>query len=305
MSQNSDILRYFREKLPELQINEQVSMKERTSFRIGGPCDVMLLPKSAAELRAAWLALRELGVRPLVLGACTNVLIPDEGLRGVVIETRDGLGALRQVDDTHIEAECGATLAKLSLLAASLDLAGLEFAQGIPGSVGGGVYMNAGAYGGEIRQTAEKTATLTGDGTPRDYVGGEQGFHYRGSAFQNMDGMILSTVFALQKGSHEEIRAKMQDFSQRRREKQPLELPSAGSAFKRPEGHYAAALIEEAGLKGFRVGGAAVSEKHAGFLVNLGGATAKDVLSLVEQVQKRVLETSGVELEPEIRLFRG
>lgn len=305
MTQNTEIVRYFREKLPEIEIKEQVSMKEHTSFRIGGPCDIMLLPHSVGQLQAARQALSQLHVQPLVLGAGTNVLIPDEGLRGVVIETKEGLCGLRQLDDTRIEAECGATMAKLSLLAASLGLSGLEFAQGIPGTVGGGVYMNAGAYGGEIRQVAEKTTAMLPDGSLQEFVGAAQGFRYRGSAFQGTDGMVLTTVFALTPADHGEIRSRMQDYSQRRRDKQPLELPSAGSAFKRPEGYFAAALIEEAGLKGLQVGGAAVSEKHAGFIVNLGGATAKDVLDLVDLVQKRVLEDSGVELEPEIRLIRG
>ena len=302
MSQIAEILREIREKLPDLPIKEQEPMRLHTSFRIGGPCDAMVLPRSVEELRAVLAFLGELGVSPLILGAGTNVLAPDEGIRGIVLVTKN-LTTLEQTGETVLTAGCGAAMSRLSNFALELGLTGLEFAQGIPGTVGGGVYMNAGAYDGEIKNVAVKTEFLSFDGTMRTFAGETQGFRYRGSAFQGMEGVIVETEFCLQPGDPAAIREKMQDFAQRRRTKQPLELPSAGSTFKRPEGHYAGALIQEAGLKGFRVGGAAVSEKHAGFVVNLGDATAKDVLMLIETVQQRVFEKTGVTLEPEVRLL--
>lgn len=302
MSQIADILREIRAKLPDLPILEREPMRDHTSFRIGGPCDGMILPRTVAELREALLLLRTLGVRPIILGAGTNVLAPDEGISGIVLVTKN-LTAIRQTGNTVLTACCGAAMSRLSNAAQELGLTGLEFAQGIPGTVGGGVFMNAGAYDGEIKNVAAQTVFLTLDGELRTYAGEEQGFRYRGSAFQAMDGVIVETEFHLQPGDRAAIRAKMQDFAQRRRNKQPLELPSAGSTFKRPEGHFAGALIQEAGLKGFRVGGAAVSEKHAGFVVNLGDATAKDVRTLIETVQQRVYEKTGVTLEPEVRLL--
>ena len=303
MCQIADIYRKLREKLPDLVIKEQEPMKLHTSFRIGGPCDLMVLPASAAELRTVLSVLHGDGIRPVILGAGTNVLVSDAGIRGVVICTKDALTALASPEDGVIVCQSGVSMAKLANFAASLGLTGLEFAQGIPGTVGGGVFMNAGAYGGEIRDVAVQTTVLCLDGSERLYVGEEQGFGYRRSALQQADGVIYETVFRLQKGNSGEIQATMKDFAQRRRSKQPLELPSAGSTFKRPEGHFAGRLIEEAGLKGFRVGGAAVSEKHAGFVVNLGGATAADVLALVRTVQERVLAGSGILLEPEIRMI--
>lgn len=278
-------------------------MKNHTSFRIGGPCDLMLCPKSVEELQQSLSALRQFEERPLILGGGTNVLVPDSGIPGVVIVTKEGMNRITQVDETTVAAECGAMMTKLSIYAMEHSLTGLEFAQGIPGSVGGAVYMNAGAYDGETRNVAYKTTFLTMDGELQEYVGDAQRLTYRNSAFQNMDGLIVETEFRFVPGSTVEIREKMQDYAYRRRTKQPLEYPSAGSTFKRPTGYFAGALIEEAGLKGFRIGGAGVSEKHAGFVVNYGGATAADVLAVIQTVQNRVYENSGVMLEPEVRLL--
>lgn len=302
MSKITELTGELREKLPGLEIKAGEPMAAHTSFRIGGPSALMLLPASAEELTEALRLLHARGVRPLLLGAGTNVLAPDEGLPGVTVLTR-GVSAIEQTGPDTVAACCGALLSRLAVFAQERGLAGLEFAHGIPGTVGGGVFMNAGAYGGEIRQVAVRTTVILPDGTLKDYAGEEQGFCYRGSAFQAAKGTVLRTEFRLTPGDPAEIRARMQDLAQRRRSKQPLELPSAGSAFKRPEGHYAGALIEAAGLKGFRIGGAAVSEKHAGFVVNLGGATAADVRALLAAVQQRVFEQSGVMLEPEIRLL--
>lgn len=293
------------EKLPSLTLKREELLSHHTSFRIGGPAEVMAFPHTVGELSDLLRTVSALGVRPALLGAGTNVLAPDEGLRGLVIVTRDCLMCLERTDETHIAALAGVSMAKLAIFAQEANLTGLEFAHGIPGTVGGGVYMNAGAYGGEIMQVAEKTDFLRMDGSMQTFTGVAQGFAYRTSAFQSMQGVIVRTVFALTQGKREAIRAHMQELAEKRRASQPLELPSAGSAFKRPVGGYAAALIEQAGLKGFQVGGAAVSEKHAGFIVNRGGATAADVLKLIEIVQKRVLENSGIALEPEIRLWKG
>lgn len=293
------------EKLPSLTLKREELLSHHTSFRIGGPAEVMAFPHTVGELSDLLRTVSALGVRPALLGAGTNVLAPDEGLRGLVIVTRDCLMCLERTDETHIAALAGVSMAKLAIFAQEANLTGLEFAHGIPGTVGGGVYMNAGAYGGEIMQVAEKTDFLRMDGSMQTFTGVAQGFAYRTSAFQSMQGVIVRTVFALTEGKREAIRAHMQELAEKRRASQPLELPSAGSAFKRPVGGYAAALIEQAGLKGFQVGGAAVSEKHAGFIVNRGGATAADVLKLIEIVQKRVLENSGIALEPEILLWKG
>ena len=293
------------EKLPSLTLKREELLSHHTSFRIGGPAEVMAFPHTVGELSDLLRTVSALGVRPALLGAGTNVLAPDEGLRGLVIVTRDCLMCLERTDETHIAALAGVSMAKLAIFAQEANLAGLEFAHGIPGTVGGGVYMNAGAYGGEIMRVAEKTDFLRMDGSMQTFTGVAQGFAYRTSAFQSMQGVIVRTVFALTEGKREAIRAHMQELAEKRRASQPLELPSAGSAFKRPVGGYAAALIEQAGLKGFQVGGAAVSEKHAGFIINRGGATAADVLKLIEIVQKRVLENSGIALEPEIRLWKG
>lgn len=281
----------------------QEPLAAHTSFRIGGPAELMLFPSCAGELAQILRACFRLELKPVILGAGTNVLAPDEGLRGAVICTRDCLTGMERRGETEIAVNSGVTLAKAAMYAYELGLTGLEFAQGIPGTVGGGVYMNAGAYGGEIRQVAAATTVLLPDGTEKCFAGEDQGFAYRRSAFMETDCVITQTVFRLMPGDRTAIKAKMKELADRRCASQPLELPSAGSTFKRPVGGYAAALIEQAGLKGLCVGGAAVSEKHAGFVVNRGGATAQDVLTLIAQIQQRVYDHSGIRLEPEVRLL--
>ena len=305
MSQFEILAKELQAVLPDLEIKLDEPMKLHTSFRIGGPCDLVVIPHSAEELASCLAFFHGKGIRPLVFGAGSNVLVPDEGIRGAAIITRGALDRIWLKDETTVVAESGVTLAQLALFAAEEDLTGLEFAQGIPGTVGGGIYMNAGAYGGELKDAAVRTRIIRMDGTAEDVCGEAQGFRYRNSAFQTMDAVIAEAEFSLKKGDRTEIRAAMQDFAARRCSKQPLELPSAGSTFKRPEGYFAAALIEQAGLKGFRVGDAAVSEKHAGFVVNLGNATAEDVLAVIRGVQERVFAHAGVMLEPEVRLIRG
>lgn len=276
-------------------------LSKHTSFRIGGPAELMVFPRTAQELSLVLRLAASENIDPVILGAGTNVLAPDQGKRGLILCTRDCLSGLQRVDDTAIRVMAGVLMARAAVFAREQGLAGMEFAHGIPGTVGGGIYMNAGAYGGELCQIAEKTRIMTMDGEIAEYVGGAQGFGYRTSAFQSIPCVILESVFRLRPGDPGEINARMQDLASRRRSSQPLEMPSAGSTFKRPQGGYAAALIEQGGLKGQGVGGAQVSTKHAGFVVNCGGATEKDVLSTIEMIQKRVYETSGILLEPEVR----
>lgn len=291
--------------LPRFALCEEEKLSKHTSFRIGGAAELMAFPRNREELSAVLRAAKEFGVVPRILGAGTNVLAPDEGVRGLVICLRDTFMGLALLDGNCIEAMAGMTLAQTAMFAARNGLSGLEFAHGIPGTVGGGIYMNAGAYGGELKDVAVRTEYMDLDGNCRWFEGAEQGFAYRNSAFQAMQGVIVRTVFQLVPSTEAEVRARIYELNEKRRASQPLEMPSAGSTFKRPAQGYAAALIEQAGLKGFQVGGAAVSEKHAGFVVNLGGATAKDVLDLVEQVKQRVYENSGITLEPEVRLWEA
>lgn len=288
---------------PGIELREQEPLRAHTSFQIGGPAALMALPKTPGELQRLLMAARECGVRLRVLGAGTNVLAPDAGLPELVICTRGCLLGLRLLDGGRLEAMAGETLSRAAVFAREHSRTGLEFAHGIPGTVGGGVYMNAGAYGGELAQIAVETTVLLTDGTQRVLRGEEQAFGYRTSAFEKLDCVIVKTVFELHPGDPGQIQARMRELMEKRRASQPLELPSAGSTFKRPQGAYAGALIERAGLKGKGVGGAQVSEKHAGFVVNTGGATASDVLQTIRMVQDRVFEDSGFRLEPEVRIW--
>ena len=302
MSQK-DNLQLLRAMCPDAAFAENEPLSAHTSFRIGGPAALMAFPKNEDELAVLLRAASQCGVKPRILGAGTNVLAPDEGLDGLVICTKDCLLGLRALEGGRIEAMAGETLAHAAVFARGQSLTGLEFAHGIPGTVGGGVYMNAGAYGGEIAQVAEETTVLMADGTRRVLRGAEQAFAYRTSAFERMECIIVKTVFALRPGDAGEIGARMRELMEKRRTSQPLELPSAGSTFKRPAGAYAGALIEASGLKGRGVGGAEVSRKHAGFVVNRGGATARDVLETIKLVQETVYADSGFRLEPEVRIW--
>ena len=288
---------------PGIELREQEPLRAHTSCQIGGPAALMAFPKTPGELQRLLMAARECGVRLRVLGAGTNVLAPDAGLPELVICTRGCLLGLRLLDGGRLEAMAGETLSRAAVFAREHARTGLEFAHGIPGTVGGGVYMNAGAYGGELAQIAVETTVLLTDGTQRVLRGEEQAFGYRTSAFEKLDCVIVKTVFELRPGDPGQIQARMRELMEKRRASQPLELPSAGSTFKRPQGAYAGALIERTGLKGKGVGGAQVSEKHAGFVVNTGGATASDVLQTIRMVQDRVFEDSGFRLEPEVRIW--
>ena len=263
----------------------------------------MVFPNTVEQLRQVILACQRYAVKPRILGCGSNVLAPDEGVRGIVICTRECLMGLELCEDRYVIAMSGMTLAQTAMFAARNSLSGLEFAHGIPGSVGGGVYMNAGAYGGELKDCCIWTEFMDLKGEITRIEGEAQGFAYRKSAFQELDGIILRSCFALVPSEETAVRGKIKELNDRRRASQPLELPSAGSTFKRPATGYAAALIEEAGLKGLQVGGAQVSVKHSGFVVNTGGATARDVLELIALVQQKVEAHSGILLEPEVRLW--
>lgn len=299
----TDFQRKITAFLPEIELKMDEPMEKHTSFRIGGPAEVMAFPKNEAEVSSLLKACRDLGVRHAILGAGTNVLAPDEGMPGLVICLKDALVGMEQVGENTVRVSAGVTMARAANFAASLGLGGLEFAHGIPGTVGGGVYMNAGAYGGEISQVCSRVCVMDGEGNQRLLTAKEMGFSYRFSRMQLKSDIILWAEFLLSPKPEAEIREKMQELIGKRRASQPLELPSAGSAFKRPATGYAAAMIDKAGLRGFQIGGAAVSAKHAGFVVNLGGATAADVRALLQAVADKVEETEGTRLEPEIRIW--
>jgi UDP-N-acetylmuramate dehydrogenase len=278
-------------------------MSRHTSFRIGGGVEVLAFPKSREELSALLKRCQELDVKPVILGAGTNVLAPDEGMKGVVICLKDCLDGMELLDDAHIRVMAGVTMTRAAVFAANHGLGGMEFAHGIPGTVGGGVYMNAGAYGGEICQVCTKVGVMDMQGNTRILNNEEMAFSYRHSRLEDTGEIVLYAEFSLTPSTTEEVRGKMQELMSKRKASQPLDLPSAGSAFKRPVGGYAAALIDQTGLKGYQVGGAAVSTKHAGFAVNLGGATAEDVKNLLQQVSDKVFDATGIRLEPEVRIW--
>lgn len=286
----------------ELRFHERMS--KHTSFRIGAGAEVMAFPKNTEQLRAVLTAANATGCQCRILGAGTNILAPDEGLGGVVICLKDCLDGTYQLDATHIRIMAGVTMTRAAMFAAGLGLSGLEFAHGIPGTVGGGVYMNAGAYGGEICQVCESVEVMDQNGEVKTLSAEDMEFSYRHSRLEKEFGIVTSAVFHLIPKPEEEIKSVMRELMKKRSASQPLDMPSAGSAFKRPAHGYAAALIDEAGLKGFRVGNAAVSEKHAGFVVNLGGASAGEVRELLRQVSDCVFDKSGIRLEPEVRIWK-
>lgn len=274
-------------------------MAKHTSFRIGGPADVLAQPADEAELAALLKRAAEHAVPVTLVGNGSNLLVRDKGIRGLVIKLSNIFSSIT-VDGNVLTFGSGISLAMASKKAASLSLSGLEFAVGIPGTIGGAVYMNAGAYDGEMAKVVTCVRVMDMQGKISELQASELDFAYRHTALQNSGWIVISVTVALQPGEAESIAAKMADFSQRRISKQPLELPSAGSMFKRPPGYFAGTLIEQTGLKGYTVGGAQVSTKHAGFVVNVGGATAQDVLQLISDVQSKVFAAHGVRLEPEV-----
>lgn len=292
----------LRAAVPQGAILREEPMWRHTSFRIGGPAEFYIQPSGEAELLSAIRFLRRAGQPYIVIGNGTNLLVHDAGIRGVVIEAGHGCSAIR-IQDTAVTAEAGILLSRLANAALEHGLSGLEFAAGIPGSLGGAVVMNAGAYGGEMKDVVVRTRYFDGNtGEVREIAGAAHQFGYRKSVFGAGD-VVLSAQMELSHGDKAEIAALMKDLNQRRKDKQPIELPSAGSTFKRPEGQFAGKLIADAGLAGYRVGGACVSEKHCGFVVNDKNATCADVRRLMEHIQQVVYERFGVELEPEVRFL--
>jgi len=286
-----------------LTISWDEPLQNHTSFRIGGPVEAMLFPKGEGELIQAVNRLEEAGCDPLLMGNGSNLLAADGPIDRVAIKTHDGVSGLKQLDSQTIYASSGTLLSRAAVFAQSLGLTGLEFAHGIPGTLGGALVMNAGAYGGEMAQVVTQVRYL--DERRRLQTGGGEAmdFSYRHSRFFHTNDVILGANLTLTPGNSVEIQAKMDELAERRRTSQPLNLPSAGSTFKRPTGGYAAALIDEAGLKGYAVGGAQVSEKHAGFVVNRGGATCDDVCRLMDHIRETVFRQTGIMLEPEVQLI--
>ena len=276
-------------------------MARHTTFRVGGPADVMFFPASAEQITAALEAAAGLGVPALVVGNGSNLLVRDGGIRGLVVALGEGYSAVACEGET-ITAQAGASLARVAQAAQAAGLAGLEFASGIPGSLGGGCAMNAGAYGGQLSDVLLSAQVLL-DGAVRTLSRDEMEMGYRTTLPLRRGGVVLSARFGLRRDEPEAIAARMRELNGRRRDKQPLNYPSAGSVFKRPEGYFAGALIEQAGLKGRAVGGAQVSEKHAGFVVNTGGATFKDVKALMDVIREEVYRRHGVLLEPEVEIL--
>ena len=297
----------FKPRLAEFLREEQfifnAPMREHTTFKIGGAADVLIFPSSAEEVSKIFKLVREFNLPCTILGNGSNVLVRDKGIRGVVVKFTEKFFGYMRCEGQRLVAGAGASLRDVSICAAENGLTGMEFAVGIPGSVGGAIFMNAGAYDGEMKNAVASVKAVTCAGDFVEFSGSSLALGYRHSIFQENGCANSEVELILQRGNVDDIRRKMADFTERRESRQPLDMPSAGSTFKRPKGHFAGTLIDKTGLKGLRVGGAMVSEKHAGFVVNTGGATAQDVLNLIEEVRRRVIEAHGVTLSPEVRII--
>ena len=304
MTNLDPIVRALREQLPELEILEYEPMRAHCSFRIGGPARALVRPASAEETAAVCRIVRDGGAQPLLIGNGTNLLITDGDVDRIVVQMGERMADVARTDATHLRAGAGIPLARLAQAALGYGLAGLEFAHGIPGSLGGAVSMNAGAYGGEIKDVLACATFLDETGAERTLQAGELQLGYRTSVFEREPWCILSATFTLREDDTGPIRERMADYARRRMEKQPLDMPSAGSTFKRPEGAYAGALIDQCGLRGYAIGGAQVSQKHCGFIVNTGNATCADVLCLADTVCKIVTDETGFQLEKEVRVVK-
>ncbi len=304
----TDLDAALREIVGEAQVRADEPLAEHTTFRIGGAAQWLVLPSSEDEVAAVVAACCAAATPWRVLGLGSNVLAPDEGLAGVTLKLAENFAAVEVLPGGLVQAQAGATNAEVAEAALAASLAGYEFASGIPGTVGGAAIMNAGAYEGQFSDVAVQVRCLVPDGdggwSVADVPAVEAAWGYRRSRMMEEGWVVLGATLQLHADDGAAIRARMGDLRERRESRQPLEMPSAGSTFKRPEGYFAGALIQEAGCQGLAVGGAQVSEKHAGFVVNTGGATAADVLALITEVQRRVHEASGVALEPEVRLWQ-
>jgi UDP-N-acetylmuramate dehydrogenase len=283
--------------IEDLEVKLDQPLKKYTTFKVGGPSDIFLIPSTPQALQKILSVINNINIPLFILGKGSNIIVSDKGFRGIVIYT----GQLDNIQavDTQLIAQTGATLEELADKALEVGLSGLEFASGIPGSLGGGLYMNAGAYGGEIKNVIEEVTCFNYQGKKITLSREELDLSYRSSVLQDKNLVAAKAKFELTEEKPEKIKTKMNELNDKRWAKQPMEMPSAGSIFKRPENHYPGALVEEAGLKGTKIGGAQVSEKHAGFIVNLGSATAQDIKQLIEKVQQKVYEHSGVKLKTE------
>lgn len=300
---NNELLIKFA-KETEIPFSENEMLSAHTTFKIGGPAEVFASPQNAGQVSAAVRFCKENSVKLFPLGKGSNLLVSDEGASGIVLHFGRDMSEMRLLDEETIYCEAGASLAKLCGFALENSLTGFEFAYGIPGSVGGAVFMNAGAYGGEIKDVILYTEHIDENGERGVFEGDALEMSYRHSVYSSKKYIITSAVFRLKKGDKAEIKAKMDELLGKRFDKQPMDKPSAGSTFKRPEGAFASALIDQCGLKGFTVGGAQVSEKHAGFVINKGGATCADILELIKQVQDKVKTDTGFTLEPEVEILK-
>lgn len=303
INQNFDDIKALAESL-NCKVIPNASMKEYTSFRTGGTCELLIAPASKEALQKLIIECNSKKLPYIILGNGSNVLVSDDGIKGIVFHIAEDLSELKLLDETTIYCEAGVKLGTLCNFALENSLTGLEFAFGIPGSVGGAVFMNAGAYGGEMKDVVAEVSHIDTDGNEGCLLGDNLAFGYRTSAYESNGYIITSAILKLQKGDKTEIKEKMNELLGRRKDKQPLDYPSAGSTFKRPEGYFAGALIEQCGLKGKKIGGAMVSEKHAGFVINYDNATSTDILDLIDFIKETVKNETGVLLTPEVRILR-
>ena len=287
-----------------MRLLEMEPLKNHTTFRIGGAARYYAVPENADEIKETIQFAKEKNLPYLTIGRGSNILFPDDGYPGVVIEIGSGMEKIEILEKGRVRAQAGVALSTLASIVARQSLTGFEFAGGIPGTLGGAVTMNAGAYGGEIKDCIETATVMNDSGEIRALSKEELELGYRSSVIQKKGYLVLEAVFCFDEGDRETILARMRELNAKRREKQPLEFASAGSTFKRPEGYFAGKLIEDSGLKGYRIGDAQVSEKHCGFVINRGNATAAEVLRVIEDVQKKVYETFGVRLEPEVKVIQ-
>lgn len=300
MHGQESIAALFRDIVGDWRVQMDFPLSRLTTFRIGGPAAYVVTPSSIDELKKVLLVCRENGLKRLVIGKGSNILASDEGFQGVIIRLDSEFQRVR-IQNCIVEAESGISLSSLAKKAADKGLSGLEFASGIPGSLGGAIYMNAGAYGGEMKDVLQEVTVIDMLGDLKHLDRSELEMGYRSSILQYKSWVVVRGILQLEEKDPAKIKARMQELTERRNAKQPMDMPSAGSVFKRPEGHFVGTMIEEAGLKGYRVGGAMVSPKHAGFIVNTGDATCRDVTELIRHIQKTIKEQYGVELTPEVR----
>lgn len=299
---NEEIKQKFCREFGSDRVLLEEPMKRHTTFRIGGPAEVFVMPGNLEEMQRILEICRTEDLPYFILGNGSNLLVSDKGYQGVVVQLYRNFGQIR-VEDSRIHAQAGALLSGIAAAAREASLTGFEFAGGIPGTLGGAVVMNAGAYGGEMKDVLKEVTVLTPEGGVLTLQADELHMGYRTSVIKEADYIVLEAVISLEKGDQEEIRSRMQELAGMRTSKQPLSYPSAGSTFKRPEGYFAGKLIMDSGLRGYQVGGAQVSEKHCGFVINTGNATAKDVTTLMSDVQRIVMEKFGVKLEPEVKFL--